>query len=71
MKNIQPGMDIERQVRKGCAAIDSALQEDPPNVEKASYTAGLVANMLEGYAVGIPQPWSQYSPMIAEEFDSA
>ena len=69
MKNIQPDMDLERQVRKGCARVNLALDQTPPDVDKASYAAGLVAKMIEGAVYGQPQPWSQFAPMIDEEFD--
>ena len=67
MKNIQPEMDVEKQVRKACNAIDSAL----PNVEKASYLAGLASMMLVSVAEGQPQPWSNFAPMADEEFSDA
>lgn len=69
MKNIQPDMDLERQVRKGCATVNLALDETPPNIQKACLAAHFTAQMIEWALVGYPQPWSQFKPMIDEEYD--
>lgn len=67
MKTIQPDMKLDKQVQKGIAAVNAAL--DQGNLQKASYTIGLIQKMVDGAVAGQPQPWSQFAPMIAEEFD--
>ena len=67
MKNIQPDMDLARQVQKGCARVHLALDEG--NLQKAMYATSLVIKMLNGVVEGQPQPWSTFAPMIDEEYD--
>lgn len=67
MKNIQPDMDLNTQIRKGCNAINAAL--DQGNLDKACHTTFYVVCMIRGALGGLPQPWSQFQPMIDEEFE--
>jgi hypothetical protein len=64
VKNIQPDMNVEKQIRKFDAAIEAA-----PSPEHAGYLTGLLAMFLVGVSEGQPQPFSQFIPMYEEEFD--
>lgn len=75
MKNVQPDMKLDKQIRKAIAQIDGFLSDmsdlSDENLTlkyKARYTLSLLNQMVEGAENGIPQPWSQFQPMIDEEF---
>lgn len=67
MKNIQPDMNVAKQFRKANVQMDAAMQAGQP--EKASYIADLISMMSESIDKGELRPWSEFSPMIDEEFD--
>ncbi|AVD99664.1 hypothetical protein HWB51_gp046 [Mycobacterium phage Cuke] len=79
MRNIQLDMNQVRQVRKAVAAIDRCLLEaQRPGatmalrdraVKKARYTLVCLEDMVDNIGSGKPNPWSDYEPMISEEFD--
>ena len=80
MKNIQLDMNQVKQVRKAIAAIDLCLLEAQRpgatmvmrerSVKKARYTMVCLEDMVDNIGKGQPNPWSDYEPMISEEFDS-
>ncbi len=60
MKSIQPGMKVERQLRK----LDALATTE----QRAVYVAYCKGLLLASVAMGTPQPASQFIPMIEEEF---
>lgn len=62
MRNIQPGMNIERQRRKL-----THLHDNAPDSHK-SYLAYLIAEFDSEIAAGRPTPASEYIPRYEEEF---
>jgi hypothetical protein len=67
MKTITPDMKLDKQVQKGIAAVNHAL--DDGNLRKACYTIGVIKLMVDMFQDNQPTPWSQLSPMIDEEFN--
>lgn len=67
MKNIQPLMDLSRQVRKATEDLTTAMYAG--QYHKARYILSLMEQMIEGAKVDEPQPWSHFQPMVLEEFD--
>ena len=61
--NNQPDMNQMKQVRKALGDIDIAQRAG--DIYKVNYIAYCLRDMV---AKG-NQPWSNYRPMIAEEFD--
>lgn len=75
MKNMQPDMKLDKQVRKATGQIRqmlsdmSELSDDNLTLKyKARYALDLLDQMVNSAVNGIPRPWSEYSPMIDEEF---
>lgn len=60
-------MDLNKQIRKAAAAADEAVRAG--NYQKACYIRELAEMMVASARAGQPQPWSNYAPMVAEEFD--
>lgn len=65
MKNVQPGMNVDRQRRKILALV---TPESP--FAQRSYVTHLVTLFDAAIARGIPQPASEFIPMFQEEFDA-
>ena len=59
-------MNLAKQINKAKADIDAATNSG--NREKADYIRGLAADMIAKSQAGLPEPWSNFRPMIAEEF---
>lgn len=59
-------MDIAKQNRLADNAIEAALDED--NLWKAQYIAQLKLDMNRAFRMGREKPWSEFTPMIDEEF---
>lgn len=59
-RTVQPGMKVARQLRK--------LDAHATTPDKAVYVAYLKGLLLASVALGVPQPASQFIPMIQEEF---
>lgn len=68
MLNLQPEMNLNNQVRKGLARVIEAMNDE--DMVKATYIVRLINKMLEDYELGKPQPWSNFQPMIDEEFNN-
>lgn len=68
MKTITPDMRLDKQVIKGIVAVNMAIDQN--NLKKASYTIHLIQQMVDSATLnGQPRPWSEFSPLIAKEFD--
>ena len=67
MKNIQHNMDMAKQLRKAWAAMEVASFFFGP--EKARYVGDLIQDMFDSWLDDLPQPWSNFVPMIEEEFN--
>lgn len=63
MKNVQPGMNVEKQRRK----LFQLLVEAPPHGE-AAYIVCLLEQFDKAVAEGQPRPASEFIPMYHEEF---
>lgn len=61
VKTVQPGMNLNRQLRK--------LEAQATTPARAIYVAYVKGLLLASAAMGIPQPASHFIPMIFEEFD--
>lgn len=48
---------------------DADFSEGILRLEKARYALNLVDQMVTSASNGQPRPWSEFSPMIDEEFD--
>jgi hypothetical protein len=66
MKNIQPDLSRKKQIHKAIADISFYL--GAMALDKAAYALGLLNKMLDSFDRGQPEPWSNYQPMIEEEF---
>lgn len=66
MRNIQHDLDLGKQLRKAYADHDDAVRLGQP--DKARYILDQLWAMWNAYLDGLPEPWSNYRPMIAEEF---
>ena len=67
MKNIQPDLNQRKEIRSAVAQITFYLGAQ--QTEKAIYAMELLNKMLDTFDQGEPQPWSNFLPMIFEEFD--
>ena len=59
-------MNSARQQRKAVHEIVLYLQTG--QTEKACYAIGLLNQMLDSIDNGKPRPWSEFKPMLEEEF---
>jgi hypothetical protein len=66
VKNIQPDMNTAKQKRKAIAVIEQCLSEN--DWDKAFYALVLFNDMLDSIDQGTPRPWSEFLPMLEEEF---
>ncbi len=63
MKSNDPHVNVLKQVRKACGAIRQAQRER--DVQKVYYLSWCLVDMVERGN----QSWSQYTPMVQEEFE--
>lgn len=66
MKTIDPNMNVDKQYREAFTVRERAVATG--DIEKSSYIDHLIWLMACTINEGLPQPWSQFSPMIDEEF---
>lgn len=66
MISVDPNMDVRKQNRYADAAINAALDEG--DIQKAQYIAQLKLDMNRSVRMNTPRPWSEFAPMIEEEF---
>lgn len=66
MKNIQYDLDRRRQIRKAVAHINDCLGKHL--LDRAAYALAMFNKMLDSFDRNQPQPWSNFQPMIEEEF---
>jgi hypothetical protein len=63
MKTITPDMNIARQTRKADAAIAAATSD-----WERRYIEHVKGMFIASIEAGEPRPWSEFSPMIEEEW---
>jgi len=66
MRNIQHDMDLGKQLRKAYADHDDCVRGG--RLAEARYVLDLIWLMWNAYLDGLPEPWSNYRPMVREEF---
>lgn len=66
VKNVQPDMNTAKQKRKAVAEIEGYILAG--ELEKAYYAMHLLNQMLDSIESGQPRPWSEFQPMLVEEF---
>lgn len=66
VKSIQPDMNRQKQIRKAVAEINGYLSEKA--LDKAAFGLHLLNQMLDSIDNGAPRPWSEFQPMLVEEF---
>jgi hypothetical protein len=66
MLNMQPDMNVDKQIRKGQTQRTAAF--DAGDYAKARYIDHCIGLMRKSIEQGKPRPWSEFQPMIDEEF---
>lgn len=66
MRTVDPNMNTDKQFREAFKVRERAVATG--DIQKSTYIDYLIWLMAHSIACGTPRPWSEFEPMLDEEF---